>query len=100
MRNYSPYSASKAAVVALMQTLAVEYARNGIRANAVLPGWIDTDMTVAASAKLREKITRRTPIARFGTPDDFAGVAAFLADPLQAFHTGDTLLLDGGYLKI
>jgi NAD(P)-dependent dehydrogenase (short-subunit alcohol dehydrogenase family) len=100
MRNYSPYSASKAAVVALMQTLAVEYARNGIRANAVLPGWIDTDMTVAASPKLREKITRRTPIARFGTPDDFAGVAAFLADPTQAFHTGDTLLLDGGYLNV
>ncbi|HUZ25986.1 MAG TPA: SDR family NAD(P)-dependent oxidoreductase [Streptosporangiaceae bacterium] len=100
MRNFSPYSTSKAAVVALMQTLAVEYARRGIRANAVLPGWVETSQTADASPRLREWVTRRTPIARFGTPDDFAGAAVFLADPTQAFHTGDTLLLDGGYLKI
>jgi NAD(P)-dependent dehydrogenase (short-subunit alcohol dehydrogenase family) len=100
MRNYAPYSASKAAVVALIQTLAAEYARKGIRANAILPGWIETDMTGEATPRLREKIASRTPAGRFGVPDDFAGAAVFLADPAQAFHTGDTLLIDGGYVTI
>ena len=100
MRNYSPYSASKGAVVALMQTLAVEYARMGIRANALLPGWVETDLTAAATPRLREQVMRRTPVARFGTPADFGSVAVFLADPSQTFHTGDVVLLDGGYLKV
>jgi NAD(P)-dependent dehydrogenase (short-subunit alcohol dehydrogenase family) len=100
MRNYSPYSASKAAVVGLMQTIAVEYARKGIRANALLPGWVATDMTGEAHPRLVEQITKRTPVARFGTPDDFGAAAAFLADPANIFHTGDSLLIDGGYLKV
>jgi NAD(P)-dependent dehydrogenase (short-subunit alcohol dehydrogenase family) len=100
IRNYSPYTASKAAVVGLMQTIAVEYARKGIRANALLPGWVDTDMTGGATTDFRDKVVRRTPANRFGHPDDFAGVAAFLADPAQLFHTGDTVLLDGGYTKV
>lgn len=100
MRNYAPYSASKAAVVGLMQTIAVEYARKGIRSNALLPGWVATDMTGKAHPRLVEQITKRTPVARFGTPGDFASVAAFLADPTNLFHTGDSLLIDGGYLKV
>jgi NAD(P)-dependent dehydrogenase (short-subunit alcohol dehydrogenase family) len=100
MRNYSPYGASKGALVTLMQTLAVEYARKGIRANSILPGWIDTDMTADSPDKLREQVTRRTPAARYGTPADFHAVAVFLADPAAGFHTGDSIVVDGGYLKI
>jgi NAD(P)-dependent dehydrogenase (short-subunit alcohol dehydrogenase family) len=100
MSNYAPYAASKAAVVALVQNIAVEYSRKGIRANAVLPGWIDTDMTALATPALREQVTGRTPAGRFGTPDDFGALAAFLADPAQGFHTGETVVVDGGYLKV
>ncbi|SOD74627.1 NAD(P)-dependent dehydrogenase (short-subunit alcohol dehydrogenase family) [Jatrophihabitans sp. GAS493] len=99
MRNFAPYSASKAAVVALMQTIAIEYARAGIRSNVLLPGWVDTDLTSQASEKLRGRIVARTPLGRFGRSEDFAAVAAFLADPTQIFHTGESIVLDGGYLK-
>jgi NAD(P)-dependent dehydrogenase (short-subunit alcohol dehydrogenase family) len=98
MRNYAPYAASKASIIAVIQNIAVEYARKGIRANALRPGWIETEMTALATPQLRDQLTRRTPVGRFGTPDDIGALAAFLGDPEQTFHTGQTVLVDGGYL--
>ncbi|MEZ5341914.1 MAG: SDR family oxidoreductase [Acidimicrobiales bacterium] len=96
-----PYATSKAGMLALIRGLAVELARYGIRCNSVIPGWTETEMTEAGreNAKFLANTTSRTPIRRWGTPDDFQTVAAFLADPTQVFHTGDELVLDGGYTR-
>lgn len=96
-----PYAAGKAAVLALMRGLAVELARHNIRCNSIVPGWIETEMTEAGrkNSKFVENTTRRTPIRRWGVPDDFGAVGAFLADPTQMFHTGDEIVLDGGYTR-
>lgn len=96
-----PYAAGKAAVLALMRGLSVELARHGIRCNSIVPGWIETEMTDMArtNRKLVDVTTSRTPIRRWGVPDDFGSVAAFLADPTQVFHTGDELVVDGGYTR-
>ncbi len=96
-----PYAASKAGMLAMVRGLAVELARYGIRANSVIPGWTETEMTEAGRENERflANTTARTPIRRWGTPDDFQTVAAFLADPTQVFHTGDELVLDGGYTR-
>lgn len=96
-----PYAASKAAVLAVMRGLAVELARHNIRCNSIIPGWTETEMTEAGrmNDKFLTNTTRRTPIRRWGVPDDFRSVAAFLADPTQMFHTGDDVVLDGGYTR-
>ncbi len=93
------YAATKAAVSALARGLAVEYGRYGIRANAVLPGWIDTAMTVPlfASERFAGAVLPRIPAGRWGTPADFAGIAVYLASDVSRYHTGDTLVVDGGY---
>ena len=93
------YSCSKAAVLALVRGLAVELARRGIRCNAIMPGWVETDMTAPLLGweKFMANTTGRTPVRRWGRPDDFATAAAFLADPTLTFHTGDCLVVDGGY---
>ncbi len=99
MPRGAPYAASKAAVSALVRSIAVEYGRFGIRANAILPGWIETDMTEALLADERfESQLRRTSLRRWGTPEDFAGIAVYLASDASAFHSGDTIVIDGGYL--
>jgi NAD(P)-dependent dehydrogenase (short-subunit alcohol dehydrogenase family) len=100
MRGYAPYATSKGAVVTLMQTLAVEYARKGIRANALLPGFVSTDMTTGGSEKFYTGIVERTPARRMGVPADFARLAAFLADPANSFHTADCVMVDGGYINV
>ncbi|MTD15943.1 SDR family oxidoreductase [Nakamurella sp. YIM 132087] len=100
MRNYAPYATSKAAVVALMKSIAVEYARKGIRSNSVLPGFVATEMTEGGNESFYEKITARTPVQRFGSPNDFARLAAFLADPELSYHTADTVFVDGGYMNV
>lgn len=94
------YGASKAGVVALMKGIAVEHARHGIRANAVLPGWIDTPMTEPALSweKMQERVLTRIPMRRWGTGADFGGVAVYLASDASRYHTGDTFVVDGGYL--
>jgi len=99
MPRQAHYSASKAGLCAMVRSLAVELARHDIQANAILPGWIETDMTEAARAwdKLRETVTQRTPARRWGLPGDFEGIAVYLASRASAFHTGDTLRVDGGY---
>ncbi|HYC01141.1 MAG TPA: SDR family oxidoreductase [Candidatus Limnocylindrales bacterium] len=99
MPRQAHYSASKAGICALVRSLAVECARDGIQANAILPGWIETDMTETARAweKLSETVVHRTPARRWGRPEDFEGIAVYLASHASDFHTGDTLRVDGGY---
>ncbi len=94
------YGASKAGVVAMMKGIAVEHARHGIRANAVLPGWIDTPMTEPALgwSKFQERVLTRIPVRRWGVGNDFGGIAVYLASDASAYHTGDTFVIDGGYL--
>jgi NAD(P)-dependent dehydrogenase (short-subunit alcohol dehydrogenase family) len=93
------YSAAKAGIVALTRSCAVELARHGIRANAILPGWIETPATERAFAleSLQANVLRRVPQRRWGQPADFAGTAVYLASPASAYHTGDELIVDGGY---
>jgi NAD(P)-dependent dehydrogenase (short-subunit alcohol dehydrogenase family) len=93
------YSAAKAGLVALIRSCAVELARHGIRANAILPGWIVTPATERAFAResLRENVLSRIPERRWGEPADFVGAAVYLASPASAYHTGDQLVVDGGY---
>jgi NAD(P)-dependent dehydrogenase (short-subunit alcohol dehydrogenase family) len=92
------YAAAKAGVLGLVRTCAVELARHGIRANAILPGWIDTPMaTWATVPAFLDKVLTRVPQRRWGTPEDFAGLAVYLASPASRYHTGDELLVDGGY---
>jgi len=93
------YAASKAGVIALVRSLAVELGKHDIQANAVLPGWIETEMTAPAIRwkKLHDTIVQRTPAARWGTPDDMEAIAVYLAARESRFHNGDVLRVDGGY---
>lgn len=93
------YAASKGGLVSMMKALAVELARHGVRANAILPGWIDTAMTERALRwdKFVERVLPRVPMRRWGAPDDFGAIAVYLASDASAYHTGDTFLIDGGY---
>ena len=96
----APYGASKGGVVQLTKSLASAWARDNIQVNAVLPGWIDTELTKGAREQvsgLNEKVLARTPAARWGTPDDMAGIAVFLASPASDFVTGTAIPVDGGY---
>jgi len=93
------YAASKAGVVQLTKSLAVAWAEDGIRVNAIAPGWIETPMTVPArsDAARNRAILDRTPLGRWGTPDDLVGPALFLASDAARFITGAILAVDGGY---
>ncbi len=93
------YAATKGALVAMTKGLAVEYARHGVTANAVLPGWIDTAMTdgVLDSPAFHERVLPRVPVRRWGEPADFGGLAVYLLSDASAYHTGDVIVVDGGY---
>jgi len=95
------YAATKAGVRAMIQGLAVEYGRYGITANAIAPGWVVTGMTdgFIDGDRFEENVKPRIPIGRWGTPEDFAGIAVYLASDASKWHTGDTITIDGGYLK-
>jgi len=96
----APYAASKGGIVQLTKALATAWAKDNIQVNAVLPGWIDTDLTRKAREQvpgLHERVVARTPAGRWGTPDEHAGVAVFLASPASAFVTGTAIPVDGGY---
>jgi NAD(P)-dependent dehydrogenase (short-subunit alcohol dehydrogenase family) len=97
--RHAAYAASKAGVLGLVRSAAVELARYNIRANALLPGWIeiDTHPEMRSSERFVEVTTQRTPMRRWGTPADLRGAIVFLADPANTFHTGDTIVVDGGY---
>ena len=93
------YSASKSAVLSVIRGLAVGYARHGIRANAIIPGWIDTPMTerFINSEPFVDRILKRIPIRRWGDGADFGGLAVYLASDASSYHTGDVMIIDGGY---
>ncbi|HZN36856.1 MAG TPA: SDR family oxidoreductase [Pirellulaceae bacterium] len=98
--GYAPaYSASKGGVAQLTKSLAIAWAAEGIRVNAIAPGWIETALTAPLVADLarRDAIVARTPLGRWGQPADVAGAALFLASPAAAFITGVILPVDGGY---
>jgi NAD(P)-dependent dehydrogenase (short-subunit alcohol dehydrogenase family) len=94
------YSASKGGVAQLTKSLAIAYAAEGIRVNAVAPGWIATPLTqpLHSDPARSDPIVARTPLGRWGTPEDVAGPALFLASPAARFVTGVILPVDGGYL--
>jgi len=96
------YAASKGGVAQLAKSLAIAYAADGIRVNAIAPGWIATGLTdpLRADPARSQAIVARTPLGRWGTPGDIAGPALFLASPLAAFVTGAILPVDGGYLTV
>jgi NAD(P)-dependent dehydrogenase (short-subunit alcohol dehydrogenase family) len=93
------YAASKGGLISMMKALAVELARHGVRANAIVPGWIDTPMTERTLRwdRFVDRVLPRVPARRWGTGEDFAGIAVYLASDASAYHTGDTFVIDGGY---
>ena len=93
------YAATKGGVLAMIRGIAVEYARHGVRANAVLPGWIRSDMTAGLQGweKFNQQVITRVPMRRWGEPEDFSGLAIYLASDASRFHTGDSFVIDGGY---
>lgn len=93
------YAASKSAVIGIVKSTATELARYGVRANAILPGWIATDMTAGGQAdeRFNKQVIGRVPMRRWGQPEDFAGIAIYLASDASSFHSGDSLLIDGAY---
>jgi NAD(P)-dependent dehydrogenase (short-subunit alcohol dehydrogenase family) len=93
------YAATKGGLIAMMKALAVEFARQGVRANAILPGWIETAMTERAFHwdRFVERVLPRVPMRRWGVPGDFGAIAVYLASDASAYHTGDTFVIDGGY---
>jgi NAD(P)-dependent dehydrogenase (short-subunit alcohol dehydrogenase family) len=94
------YGATKGAVISMVRALAVEYARHGIRANAILPGWVETEMTdkLFNDPRFAGAVMPRMPMKRWGQPDDFAGIAVYLMSDASRWHTGDSFVIDGGYL--
>jgi len=99
MARVEAYGASKGAVISMMQALAVEYARWGVTANSILPGHIETAMTTDnyANEKFANAILPRIPARRWGDKSDFGGIAAYLMSDASSYHTGDSLLIDGGF---
>ena len=97
--NNLAYGASKTAVLGLVRAAAVGLARHQIRVNALVPGWTITELASAGYAwdKFRNATISRTPVRRWADPDEMGPAAVFLADPTNTFHTGDELVVDGGY---
>jgi 2-deoxy-D-gluconate 3-dehydrogenase len=96
----APYAASKGAIVQYTRAIATAWAKDNIQANAILPGWIDTELTEGAREQvpgLNESVLARTPAGRWGTPSDLAGMAVFLCSAASDFVTGTGIPCDGGY---
>jgi len=99
--SFAPaYAASKGGIVQLTKALSSAWAKDNIQVNAVLPGWIDTELTQNARREvtgLHDSVLRRTPAGRWGTIEDMAGIAVFLGSPASDFVTGAAIPVDGGY---
>jgi 2-deoxy-D-gluconate 3-dehydrogenase len=96
------YACSKAGIVSLTYSLALAWAKDNIQVNAILPGWIDTDLTRAGRKiflGLDEFVRSRTPMRRWGEPSDFTGAAIFLASDASNFVTAECLRVDGGFAQ-
>jgi 2-deoxy-D-gluconate 3-dehydrogenase len=96
----APYAATKGGIVQMAKAMACAWGKDNIQVNSVLPGWIDTALTQGARRDidgLQERVVARTPAGRWGDPEDFAGIAAFLASPASDFVTGAAITVDGGY---
>lgn len=96
----APYGTSKGGIVQMTRSLAAAWAKDNIQVNAILPGWINTDLTIQARKDLPgldENVQSRTPMGRWGEPRDMAGAAVFLAAPASGFVTGIALPVDGGF---
>ncbi len=96
----TPYAASKGGIVQMTKALATAWAVDNIQVNAVLPGWIDTELTQNAKKQvegLHENVLKRTPAGRWGEPNDFAGIAGFLGSKASDFVTGTAIPVDGGF---
>ena len=96
----APYAASKGGIVQMARSMAIAWAKDNIQVNTILPGWVDTELTRKAREQvegLHERVLARTPAKRWGAPDDFAGIAVFLAAPASDFITGTAIVVDGGY---
>lgn len=93
------YSATKGGLPAMIRGIASECGRYGIRANSILPGWIATDMTAGAQDNdvFTTKVITRVPIRRWGEPEDFGGMAVYLASDASRYTSGTTMIIDGGY---
>jgi NAD(P)-dependent dehydrogenase (short-subunit alcohol dehydrogenase family) len=83
----------------MIRSCAQEFGAEGIRANAILPGWVDTDIATYAKADpdMNARITKRLLVKRWGQPEDFAGIAVYLTSDASRFHTGDWIVIDGGW---
>ena len=93
------YAATKGGMISMVRALSVELARYRVRAHAILPGWIETEMTANAigNAKFSGNVMPRIPMRRWGTGEDFGGIAVYLMSAASAYHTGDSFVIDGGY---
>jgi hypothetical protein len=93
------YATTKGAILAMIKGLAVELAPFGITANSIVPGWIETAMTTKMfnNQRFASAVLPRIPAKRWGTEDDFAGIAVYLASKVSQYHTGDEIKIDGGY---
>ena len=92
------YSASKGGLIQLTKSMAIELAPHNVQVNAIVPGWIESDMTAPIKSRpFYDEIIQRTPAGRFGTPEECAGAAVFLASRAADFVTGATIFVDGGY---
>ena len=95
-KGQANYAASKAGLIGLTKSVAKELASRNVLANVVAPGFIETDMTAAMTAEARTVLSQQIPLERLGTPEDIAGVVAFLASDRAAYITGQVLVVDGG----
>jgi NAD(P)-dependent dehydrogenase (short-subunit alcohol dehydrogenase family) len=93
------YAAAKGGLISMAKALAVEYARYGVTAHTLLPGWIETEMTQGAFAndKFVANVAKRIPMRRWGQPQDFAAIAIYIMSTASSYHTAETFLIDGGY---
>ena len=95
----TPYAASKGGQLSIAKALAVELARHGIRVNTLIPGWAESELTAPAFAwdKFADAVLPRIPQRRWGKGEDFAGIAVYLVSDASRYHTGDAIVIDGGY---
>ena len=88
-------------MLAMVRGLSVEMARYAITANSIIPGWIETAMTSArvGDERFEDRVMKRVPARRWGTPEDFAGIAVYLASDASSYQTGEEFVIDGGYTR-